>query len=64
MPPDERDLALKVLSDKQVAVVELYERGYSQRAIAAALGISRASVRDRLDHAQNRLAAAVRERAV
>lgn len=62
MPPEVRALALRVLSDKQIAAVELYERGCAQRQIAATLGISRAAVRDRLDHAQHRLARALRER--
>jgi len=36
------------LTDRQQQIVELYERGMSQRAIAVYLGVHRTTVRDHL----------------
>lgn len=49
--PDDLRARYPLYTLKQAEAVELLERGFSERAIARALGISRAGARDRLDAA-------------
>jgi DNA-binding CsgD family transcriptional regulator len=49
------------LTDKEREVVDLYERGMSQRAIAVYLGVSRSTVRDRIANAAMKAQRAQRE---
>jgi DNA-directed RNA polymerase specialized sigma24 family protein len=52
-------LAHKVMTDRQYEVVLLHYRdGFSHRAIARMLGISRQAVRERIDKGIGRLSAA------
>lgn len=57
MSPDEVRARWPYLSAAEAGAVLLYERGLSHRAIADLLGITRGTVRDRLDRAERRIVA-------
>jgi DNA-binding CsgD family transcriptional regulator len=63
LSPDEVCARWPYLTPAEAGAVLLYERGLTHRAIAGALGISRASVRDRLDRAERRIRAHQRAQA-
>jgi DNA-binding CsgD family transcriptional regulator len=56
------DLLPDTLTPKEREVVDLYERGMSQRSIAIFLGLSRSTVRDRIPSAAAKIARAGEQR--
>lgn len=64
-PPPEaahiRSLAERVCTEAELEAWRLVQRGMSQRAISLALGISRSSVRDRVESAARKVADALEE---
>lgn len=57
LPPDVRQVAEHVLTDKQLVAYKLSANGMSERAIAIHLRISRRAVRDRLAEADVKIQA-------
>jgi len=55
MPPEVRETAKSVLTEKQLEAFKLAEAGLSIRTIANALDVDRRAVRDRLEAADRRL---------
>lgn len=60
-PGDLRSLAEQVCTAAELDAWRLVQRGMSQRAIALALGISRSSVRDRVESAARKVAEAMED---
>jgi len=57
-------LAAKVCTAKELEALELRDRnGLGQRMIALSLGVARSTVRERLDNADRKIQAALKEEA-
>jgi DNA-binding CsgD family transcriptional regulator len=59
LPPEIRETALAVCTQKEVDALKLFGAGYSNRRAAQYLGITSSTYRERVTRAMNKIAAAV-----
>ena len=62
LPPELRELALTVLTAKQMEALKLWDAGAGYRRIGVQLDISPSTARDRVQNAVRKLERAARER--